>query len=126
MNTIIIEGRLTKDPESKTTPNGSSYATFYIADDRIGKNNEKKTTFHSCIAWGKKGEFVCQYFTKGKPINVIGNLQMNKYEKDGQEITFYQVAVDQVNFVVGDSGQKTEKPQQNNLPFPDDDGGLSF
>ena len=126
MNIIIIEGRLTRDPESKTTQNGSTYTTFYVADERIAKGNEKKTTFHSCIAWGKKGEFVSQYFTKGKPISVIGNLQMEKYEKDGHEVTFYRVVADQVNFVVGDSSGKTEKPQQNELPFPEDDCGLSF
>lgn len=124
MNFITITGRLVKEPEKKTTSTGSTLASFYVADERPGKNGEKKTVYHSCTAWGKKGDFVLQYFHKGKPIGINGSIQMDSYEKDGEKVQFYKVVADEIFFLPGESAQK---PAQQNGGFdPNDTVDLDF
>ena len=75
MNKIVICGRLTKDPELRTTNNGTEVCGFTVAvDRRIKKNSEKETDFIDCTAWEKTGVFVNTYFHKGDGITVEGRI----------------------------------------------------
>lgn len=73
MKSITIAGRLTRDAEIRTTNNGDRLASFSVAvDDRSGR--EKATLFFDCTLFGKRGEALAQYLTKGSPVCVSGDL----------------------------------------------------
>ena len=112
LNKIFLGGRLTANPELKTTPSGVSVVSFTVAVDRRfgNKGEEKQTDFINVSAWRTTAEFVCKYFTKGSSICVIGSLQNRSYEKDGQKRTVSEVVADECLFVDG----KSETPTVGN------------
>ena len=114
MNKTITIGRLTSNPELRTSQNGSTSCRFTVAVDRnMGKDRDKSTDFISCTAFGKNGEFVSRYFTKGSWIGVEGSLRTGSYkDRNHEDVTHYttEVWVDRVEFVgnKGDGGQQTQ------------------
>lgn len=101
MNFITIMGRLTGDPELKTTNGGTSVTGFCVAVDRdyTPKGQERQTDFINCVAWRGTAEFISKYFTKGQRIALHGSLQSRKYTaKDGSERTVYEVVADRAFF----------------------------
>ena len=104
MNTVIMAGRLTKDPELRQTISGVSVASFAIAVNRMYKNSDGSRTadFFNCTAWRTTGEFVYNYFRKGDGIVLFGELQNRNYEdKNGQKRTAVDIVVDTVEFAQG-------------------------
>lgn len=101
MNSIIITGRLTADPELKTTPNGNNVTQFTVAVDRAYKSGgEKQTDFFRVIAWRNTADFVCRYFGKGKPILVQGEMNNRQYtDKDGNKCDWWEIKADKVEFM---------------------------
>lgn len=116
MNKAILIGRLTKDPELRTTQNGTSVCSFTVAVDRNTK--EKATDFISCVAWRQTGEFVSKWFTKGKMIALVGQIQTRNYtDKSGNNRTAVEVVADEVSFC-GDRKQTYDDiPEDEELPF---------
>lgn len=113
MNIVILTGRMTKDAETKTLSTGSTITSFTLAVDRGGKS--KETDFIECKAWGKTGDFVSQYFSKGKPITVVGKIQTRTYEaQDGSKRKVVDVLVDSVEFVIG-SGSAPKSGETEDL-----------
>lgn len=113
MNKVILIGRLTSDPELRQTQSGTANCSFTIAVDRNnGADKEKTADFIRCVAWGKRGEFVGRYFTKGKQIAVVGNIKTGSYEKDGVKHYTTDVWVDEVEFVGGKSDGGQTAPAQ--------------
>lgn len=107
MNSISIIGRLTADPELKTTQNGVSVCSFTLAVDR--PRVKEVTDFFRCTAWRQTGEFVSRYFTKGRKMGLTGSMQSRQYEdKDGNKRTVWEVVVDQVDFC--DDKKTTDGP----------------
>ena len=101
MNTICLMGRLTGDPELKTTQNGISVTSFSVAVDRAfrSKDQERQTDFINCVAWRNTAEFISRYFRKGQRIALQGSLQTRKYTaNDGSQRTVYEVVVDNAFF----------------------------
>lgn len=103
-NKSIIIGRLTRDPELKTTPNGTSIATFGVATsqkwkDKSGQKQEK-TEFHNVVAWGKQGEVIGQYFVKGQEIYVEGRLETRSWDdKDsGKKMYRTEIVLERFDF----------------------------
>lgn len=88
MNTIIIIGRLTRDPEMRYTPNGKSVASFTVAVDRIG--NDKGADFIRCSCWEKQAEFIVNYAKKGVQVAVEGRLRI---DQDKESKTSYTTVV---------------------------------
>lgn len=105
INRIIIMGRMTADPELRTTNSGVSCCPFTVAvDRRVQNNGEKQADFIPCVAWRKTAEFVERYFRKGKMIAVEGELQSRRFtDKDGNNRTAFEVMVANVSFC-GDGG----------------------
>lgn len=95
-NRVILMGRLTKDPELKTTQSGISMCRFSIAVDRYSKGEDKKCDFIDCTAWRQTAEFVCKYFSKGRMIHVEGDIQNNNYT-DSNGIKHYQNTINVQN-----------------------------
>ena len=102
LNHIVIMGRLTRDPELRTTQSGVSVASFSVAVDRdyAGRDGgERQTDFIDVVAWRQTGEFVSKYFHKGSMIVVSGRLQSRKWQdRDGNNRTNWEINADNVYF----------------------------
>lgn len=101
LNVVAIQGRLTHDPELKTTPNGVSVCSFRIAVDRsyVPHGEERQTDFITVTAWRKTAEFVSKYFQKGSMISVQGRLETRPYQdKNGNNRTATEVIAAEVGF----------------------------
>lgn len=99
MNHVSIHGRLTRDPDIRTTQSGRQVASFNVAvDRRVKQGEEKQADFISCIAREKTAEIVGKYFSKGKEIIVEGRLQTRSYEKDGVKRYVTEVVANNVEF----------------------------
>lgn len=100
MNLVVLNGRLTRDPELKFGQSGKAYSRFSIAVDRPFQTSTDSQTadFINCVAFGKTAEFIGEYFRKGRKILLNGRLQMSQYESEGKKITTYVVIADSVEF----------------------------
>lgn len=117
-NKAILMGRLARDPELKTTPNGVSVCTFSIAVDRRyqGKDEEKKTDFFNIVAWRQTAEFVSKYFSKGRCILVEGEIQNRSYtDKDGVTRYVTEIIASQVSFTGEKKAENTVETQQKDV-----------
>ena len=110
MNNVTLLGRLAKDPDVRYTGEQMCVARFIIAVDRPSKD-DKKADFITCVAFGKLGELIEKYFTKGKPIGAVGHIQTGSYEKDGQKVYTTNVVVDRVEFVPQEREKKENEVQ---------------
>ena len=114
MNIAILIGRLTADPELKTTPSGVSVCSFSIAVDR-GYGDNRQTDFINIVAWRGSAEFVSKYFKKGDLIGIEGSIQTRKYtDRNGNSRTITEVIANNVEFVGGkqrDTNTATQTPQ---------------
>ena len=107
-NKVILGGRLTADPELKTTQSGVSVAVFSMAVNRKTKaGEEQKADFFNVTAWRQTAEFVTRYFSKGSSICVIGTIQNNTWT-DQQNVKHYRtdIVAEEIMFV--DSKSDTE------------------
>lgn len=126
MNKVILKGRLTKSPEIKHITDEMSVTKFSVAVDRKAKaGEEKKTDFINCTAWNKQGEFIEKYFSKGQEIAIVGRLEVNNYEKDGERKTSVYVVVEEAEFVGSKKKEQKEDIETNedleiNFNFTDD------
>ena len=102
LNKLIICGRLTRTPEIKTLPSGSTVANFSVACDRDIKNKqtgEKETDFIECVAFGSTCSFIEKYVTKGRMVIAEGRLQIRTWkDKDGNNRKNAEVMVDNIYF----------------------------
>ena len=122
MNTVILMGRLTRDPEVRYTqgPEPMAVARWSLAvDRRYKKNGEQETDFISCVAFGKTAELVEKYCHKGMKICVSGRIQTGSYtNKDGIKVYTTDVIVDNVEFAeskaASQGGNGNNQNAQNN------------
>ena len=101
LNSVCLMGRLTADPELKTTPSGASVCNFRLAVERTyqPKGQEKQTDFINIVTWRSTAEFVSRYFRKGQLVAVQGSIQTISYtDKDGNKRTSFDVVADNVFF----------------------------
>ncbi len=105
LNHVVLMGRLTRDPELKSTQSGTSVTSFSLAVDRDFKDKqsgEKSTDFIDVVAWRNTAEFVSRYFTKGRMAVVSGRLQMRDWtDGNGNKRRSAEVVAESVYF--GDS-----------------------
>lgn len=102
MNKIILLGRLTREPEVRTTPTGKTVVVFSLAVDRPYKGRDGKTEadFINIVTWNKTAELVGTYVHKGERLLVEGRLQIRSYDgKDGQKHYVTEVIADRVEFI---------------------------
>lgn len=101
LNKTILMGRLTADPELKTTPNGISVCSFTIAVDRgyVKAGTQHQTDFIDIVTWRQTAEFVSKYFSKGKLIALEGSIQTRSYtDNSGNKRKVFEVVADSVHF----------------------------
>ena len=109
-NKVILGGRLTADPELKTTPSGISVTSFTVAVNRRfgGKNGEEaQADFFNVTAWRQTAEFITRYFRKASSICVMGSLQTRSWiDQNGQKRFATEIVADEAYFV----DAKSESP----------------
>lgn len=112
MNKVVLIGRLTKDPELRyAAGSGTAVTRFTIAVNRQFKKDE--ADFINCVAWNKTAETIAQYFTKGRPIAIVGHMQTGSYDaQDGTKRYTTDVAVESFEFV-GSNGQADNQGSNN-------------
>lgn len=135
MNKVIIVGRLTRDPEIRTTAN-STMASFSVAvDRRFKQEGQPDADFPRVIAWGKTAEFIEKYFHKGMKIAIEGRIQTGSYQnQNGQTIYTTDVIAEAVEFVesknASQGGSSTNNGGGNTqsapAPATTDDGWMNI
>jgi single-strand DNA-binding protein len=90
LNKAMIIGRLTRDPELRTTPNGMNVcklgiATSYAYNNKQTGQKVEQTEFHNVVLWSKLADIAAQYLKKGTQVYLEGRLQTSTWEKDGQK-----------------------------------------
>ena len=125
LNKVLFAGNLTRDPELRYTSGGSPVCNFSIAVNRYWNDKDsgakkEETTFMRVTVWGKSGETVAQYFTKGMPIFVEGRLQVRTWEtEDGQKRSSVDIVAESWQFV-GSKRQQSDAPAtipEDDIPF---------
>lgn len=118
LNEIRLAGRLTANPEIKTTSNGMPNATFTIAVNRDTKQGqEQQTDFFRCRAWSKTAENIGRYFAKGNTIYISGKAQNNNWT-DQQGVKHYStdIIVDNFRFVESRVESRSESADSDLTP----------
>ncbi|MBQ3274275.1 MAG: single-stranded DNA-binding protein [Christensenellaceae bacterium] len=117
MNKVLLVGNLTRDPEKRSTGQGTSVTSFTIAVSRRFKNADGgyDADFINCVAWRSTADFVAQYFQKGSRIGVVGSLQSRSYDdKNGNRRYVTEVNVEEVEFAgprqSADAAPRAEQP----------------
>ncbi|MBR1762476.1 MAG: single-stranded DNA-binding protein [Eubacterium sp.] len=145
INTVALMGRLTYDPELRSTPSGVSVIRFQVACDRNYQRagEERQADFIDCVAWRQTAEFISRYFRKGSMIAVEGSIQTSNYtDKDGNKRKQVEVVANNVSFCGSKAESGTESqpreyaqaaPSYSNADNSDfeeivdgDDDGLPF
>ena len=129
----IITGNLTRDPELRSTANGSSVCGFSVAVNRVYRdsNGEQKedVSFIDCSAWGKLGEMIAQYAKKGSGVLVSGRLSQRSWEdkETKQKRSRVEIVVEDFNFTGsnnsrdgGSSSSSSDNPSDEPADIPDD------
>ncbi|KAA6021467.1 single-stranded DNA-binding protein [Pantoea sp. F_16] len=115
INRVVLVGRLTKDPEFRTTQNGVSVATFTLAVNRNfkNKNGEQQADFINVVVFRQQAENVNNYLSKGNLAGVDGRIQSRSYEnKEGQRVYVTEVLADSVQFLEPKNNQSNNQSQQ--------------
>ena len=102
LNKAILIGNLTADPELKQTQGGISVCSFSIGVQRRYKdaNGTYGADFINIVAWRQTAEFICKYFRKGKPICIVGSIQVRSYtDQQGNKRYATEVVADEANFI---------------------------
>jgi len=117
LNRVILMGRLTADPDYRTTQSGATLARFTLAVERdfSGQGAERKTDFLDVITWRSTADFVSKYFRKGQLVAVQGSVQVDNYtDREGNKRRSWNVVADQVYFA---EGRRDNGNQQNNYDY---------
>jgi len=127
LNKAFIIGRLTRDPEIKTTPNGHNVATFSLATNRFWNNQQgqrqESTEYHNIVAWGKLADIAGQYLKKGGLLMIEGRLQTRNWEgQDGVKRYRTEIVAESMQMGPragagsGSGSTATSPPAEENIP----------
>lgn len=131
LNRATILGRLTRDPELRTTNSGKSVATVSLATNRVWTDQsgqkQEQAEFHNCVMWGKTAEIAAQYLTKGRRLYVEGRLQTRDWtDQSGVKKYRTEIVVDNMIMLDGPrGGGNAGAPSMGagSPPPPADNGG---
>ena len=126
-NKVILMGNLTRDPELRSTTSGSSVTSFALAVNRTWNNaqgeRQEETSFIDCEAWGRTGETIAKYVSKGRQLLVSGRLRQDTWQdKDtGKNRSTLRVVVEEFSFVNdGSRGGSSSASSSQNEPVVDE------
>jgi single-strand DNA-binding protein len=118
LNRIVIIGRLTRDPELRTTTTGKSVAEFSVAVNKRMKpqDGSPDADFFTIKCWGQTAEFANEYLSKGRLVSIDGRMESRKYEKDGKTHTVWDLVADSVQSL---DRPRDDAPTTEANPFED-------
>ena len=129
INRTVLTGRLTRDPELRTTGSGISVTQFVLAVGRPHyKGKDSGADFISCVAWRKTAELISSYFHRGSLIGIDGRIQTRSYDnKEGTKVYVTEVVVDNVTFLESkkDANNGTSNTAKND-PFEGNSGPVEI
>ncbi len=115
LNRATILGRLTRDPEAKTTTTGKTVVNMGVATGRVwvdaGGNKQEKTEFHNCVIWGKLADIAAQYLTKGRKVYLEGRLETRNWVGKEDNVKHYRTEIIVDNLIMLDGPRGTASPQ---------------
>lgn len=131
LNKALIVGNLTRDPELKALPSGSSVASFSVATNKTwydqNKQKQESVEFHNIIAFGKQAESIHTFLKKGSSVLVEGRIQTRSWEKDGKKVYRTEIVAEHVQFGakpknetepdVLEEGEKEPPSEDDEIPF---------
>ncbi len=126
LNKVMLIGRLGRDPEVRYTPSGAAVCTFSLATDESftdsGGEKQKRTEWHSVVAWKKLAELAKQYLAKGREVYIEGRLQTREWDdKEGNKRKTTEIVATNMTFI----GGRPEKQESGN-EGPIDGSDLPF
>lgn len=127
INQVILMGNLTRDPELRTTPSGQNVCSFSLAVNRSWQGNDgtqqEAVDYFDVTAWGKLGELVNQYLSKGRKCLVQGRLSQRSWEQEGQKRSKVEVVASDVTFLDGGGagGDGSPAPRASSAPRKKDE-----
>jgi single-strand DNA-binding protein len=104
INHVVLVGRLTRDAELKYTASGQAVCKFSLAVNRRRKNGdqwEDEANFFDIVLWGRQGESLNQYLTKGKAVGVDGELRQDRWQQDGQNRSKVEIVANNIQLLGG-------------------------
>jgi single-strand DNA-binding protein len=108
INQVVITGNLTRDPELRHLPSGTSVCTLGVAVNETYKSDDEwkeRANFFDVVVWGKQGEACDEYLEKGRPVAIAGRLRYESWEaEDGSKRSKVKIVADRVQFL--NSGEK--------------------
>lgn len=122
MNKVLLVGRLTRDPELRTTPGGMAVTRFSIAVSQnfTNKNGERGADFINCSAWGRQADNIAKYCRKGTLVSAEGRIRTSSYDaQDGSKRYTTEVVCDTVNFL-SSKGSTGNSESTNSFVSQDD------
>lgn len=135
INTVVLVGRLTKDPELKYTQSGIAVTRFTLAVNRTYTNQQgqREADFVNCVAWRKQADNIANHLRKGSLAGIEGRIQTRNFEgKDGNRVFMTEILANSIQFLEpknsnrGNTSQTTEQDQSqysnNSDPFTTGDG----
>lgn len=127
INRVALVGRLTRDAEIKVTQGGMQITKFALAVNRRRKQGDEwvdEAHFFDCVIFGRMGEAISRYLTKGKQVAIDGALTQDRWEQDGVKRSRVQIVADNVQLLGGGSDGKEK--QQSSKPGDDFDDDIPW
>jgi len=129
MNKVLLVGRLTRDPELRTTPSGMAVIRFTIAVSQnfTNKNGERGADFINCSAWGRQADNISKYCRKGTLVSAEGRIRTSSYDaQDGTKRYTTEVVCDTVNFLSSRSAGTGDIQKNDFVPDMGDMPGMAM
>lgn len=130
LNRASILGRLTRDPEVKTTPSGKNVTTIGVATGRVWTDQQgvkqERTEFHNCVLWGKLADIAGQYLSKGRRVYLEGRIETRNWTgQDGVKRYRTEIIVDNLIMLDGPRGSSMDGGDMggHDMPPPPQDDG---
>lgn len=141
INVVVLVGRLTRDCELKSTPQGTSVCRFSIAVNRrkrTGDRWEDEVSYFDVVLWGKSAETLKPYLQKGRQVSIEGELRQNRWDQEGKTVSKVEVVANNVQLlgggnqgapsIQGASGRDAQSQSYSPAPGPEafDDNDIPF
>jgi len=118
INVVVLVGRLTRDCELRSTPQGTSVCRFSVAVNRrkrTGDRWEDEVSYFDVVLWGKSADTLKPYLLKGRQVSIEGELRQNRWEQDGKNNSKIEVVANNVQ-LLGGGTQGAPAPMQSSRP----------
>jgi single-strand DNA-binding protein len=128
LNKVQLIGNLTRDPETRMTPNGQQVTTFGLATNRTWNDQsgqkQERAEFHNIVGWGKLAEIMAKYLVKGKKVYIEGRLQTRDWEaQDGSKRSRTEIVAENLIMLDKPSGERPfgggQTSDSNQPPTPE-------